>query len=317
MSTAQVTSCLQHEPAFSIFAGMKSLDLQQLSPVDRQQWLQHAIAPRPICFASTVDREGNVNLSPFSFFNLFSSNPPVVIFSPARRVRDNTTKHSLENVLEVPEVVINICDYDMVQQVSLASCEFPKGTNEFIKAGFTAEAATMVKPPMVKEAKVKLECKVIEVKHLGSEGGAGNLILAEVLRMHVDESILGDDGKIDQRKFHLVARLGGDWYCKVDESNLFKVEKPNVKLGIGIDALPEEIRHSRYLTGNHLGQLANVHDMPFVEASFEDEKLKNIFQYYSLTPDDMEKEVHTYAAQLLNEGKVHEAWQVLLATEIT
>ncbi|WP_207492073.1 flavin reductase family protein [Aridibaculum aurantiacum] len=295
---------------------MKTIDLQQLAPVERQQWLQHAIAPRPICFASTIDRAGNVNLSPFSFFNLFSSNPPVVIFSPARRVRDNTTKHTLENVLEVPEVVINICDYDMVQQVSLASCEFPKEVNEFNKAGFTAIPATVLKPPMVQEAKVKLECKVLEVKALASEGGAGNLVIAEVLRMHVDESILGEDGKIDQRKFHLVARLGGDWYCKVDETNLFKVEKPNVKLGIGIDALPANIRTSRYLTGNHLGQLGNVHDMPTVDPAYEDDKLKNIFQYYSLTPDDMEKEVHLYAAQLLDEGKVTEAWQVLLSTEV-
>lgn len=295
---------------------MKTLDIHQLSPVERQQWLQHAIAPRPICFASTIDLQGQVNLSPFSFFNLFSSNPPIVIFSPARRVRDNTTKHSLENVLEVPEVVINICDYDMVQQVSLASCEYPKETNEFVKAGFTEQPATLVRPPMVKEAKVKMECRITEVKSLGSEGGAGNLVLAEVLRMHVEGSILGEDGRIDQQKFHLIARLGGDWYCKVDETNLFKVQKPNVKLGIGIDALPLAIRNSRHLSGNHLGQLANVHDMPVVDASFEDDQLKNIVQYYSLSPDEMEKEVHLYAAQLLNDGKVEEAWQVLLATDV-
>src|SRR5688572_5054140 len=171
----------------STFAIMKTIDLNELSPVEKQQWLQHAIAPRPICFASTIDAEGNVNLSPFSFFNMFSSNPPIVIFSPARRVRDNTTKHTLENVKEVAEVVINICDYDMVQKVSLSSCEYAKGTDEFIKAGFTKQRASKVKPPMVRESKVKLECSVKEIKSLGEEGGAGQLIIAEVLVMHVDD----------------------------------------------------------------------------------------------------------------------------------
>jgi flavin reductase (DIM6/NTAB) family NADH-FMN oxidoreductase RutF len=290
------------------------IDLSQLNPMQKQQWLQHAIAPRPVCFASTIDKEGNVNLSPFSFFNLFSSNPPIVVFSPARRVRDNSTKHTLENVLEVPEVVINIVDYDMVQQVSLASCEFPKEVNEFIKAGFTEEVATVVKPPMVKESKVKMECKVIEVKPLGTEGGAGNLVICEVMRMHVDESILNKEGTmIDQRKLHHIARLGGDWYCKVDETSLFHVAKPNTQLGIGIDALPETIRNSKILTGNNLGQLANVNEYPVVDATFEDEKLKTIIQYFSINPDEMDKELHKYAKELLDAGKVNEAWQILLA----
>ncbi len=289
------------------------IHLKDLKPADVQNYLQHAIAPRPICFASTIDKAGNVNLSPFSFFNLFSSNPPVVIFSPARRVRDNTTKHSLENVLEVPEVVINIVDYNMVQQTSLASCEFVKGCNEFIKAGFTEEKAVLISPPMVKESKVKLECKVLEVKPLGTEGGAGNLVICEVLCMHIDESILDADKKIDQTKLHHVARLGGDWYAKVDETNLFKVAKPNTQLGIGIDMLPESIRQSSILTGNNLGQLANVHEMPFVDPAFTDDKLKNIIQYFSINPDDMDKELHKYAKELLDAGKVNEAWQVLLA----
>ncbi len=293
---------------------MLTINLKELKPAERQNFLQHAIAPRPVCFASTIDKNGNVNLSPFSFFNLFSSNPPIVVFSPARRVRDNTTKHTLENILEVPEVVINICDYDMVQQVSLASCEFPKGTDEFIKAGFTKEPSQIVKPPRVKESPVQLECKVIEVKPLGTEGGAGNLIIAEVLLMHINEAILNDDKTmIDQTKLHHIARLGGDWYCKVDSTNLFKVEKPNVKLGIGVDTLPLSIRESKILTGNNLGQLANVHDMPFVDPAFDDDKLKNIIQYYSINPDEMEKELHIYAKELLAEGKVNEAWQVLLA----
>ncbi len=292
------------------------INLKDLKPLDAQNYLQHAIAPRPICFASTIDAEGNINLSPFSFFNLFSNNPPIVIFSPARRVRDNTTKHTLQNVLEVPEVVINIVDYTIVQQTSLASCEFEKGTNEFEKAGFTMEASTQVKPPMVKESKIKLECKVIEVKPLGTQGGAGNLVIAEVLVMHIDDSILNAENKIDQTKLNLVARLGGDWYCKVDESNLFKVEKPNTQLGIGVDALPTSIKNSKILSGNNLGQLANVNQMPFVDAAFEDDKLKSIIQYYSINPDDMEVELHKYAAQLLNVNKINEAWQILLATTV-
>jgi flavin reductase (DIM6/NTAB) family NADH-FMN oxidoreductase RutF len=289
------------------------IELKNLTAVQKQNYLQHAIAPRPVCFASTIDKQGQVNLSPFSFFNMFSTQPPIVIFSPSRRVRDNTVKHTLENVLEVPEVVINIVDYGIIQQTSLASCEYPKGTDEFVKAGFTPEAATIIKPPMVKESKIKLECIVREVKSLGTEGGAGNLVICEVMVMHIDDSILDDKGFIDQRKIHHVARLGGDWYCKVDESNLFQIEKPNVKLGIGIDALPLPIRHSNILSGNNLGQLANVHDLPVIDPAFHDDKLKNIIQYYSINPDEMEKELHLYAKQLLDSGKVEAAWQILLA----
>ena len=218
-------------------------------------------------------------------------------------------------MLEVPEVVINIVTYDMVQQTSLASCEYPKGVDEFVKAGFTKEAATMVKPPMVKESKAKLECKVIEVKSLGENGGAGQLVICEVLKLHLDDVLLTEDKKFIQENLELIARLGADWYCHVSKDNLFKVPKPNVKLGIGMDALPGSIRSSKLLTGNHLGMLANVNEMPAVEPSFEDEHLKNIFQYYAINPADMEKEVHSYAAKLLDQNKVHEAWQVLLAAE--
>lgn len=289
------------------------IDLEKLKPAEKQYYLQHVIAPRPICFASTIDKAGNVNLSPFSFFNLFSSNPPIVVFSPARRVRDNTSKHTLENVLEVPEVVINIVTYDMVQQMSLTSCEFPKGTNEFVKAGFTEEPATLVKPPMVKESKVKMECRVTEVKPLGTGGGAGNLVICEVLRMHIAEELLDENKKLDQRKISHVARLGGDWYCVVNEANLFQVTKPNTQLGIGVDALPVHIRNSSILSGNDLGQLANVHDLPVIEPSFDDPHLKQIIQYYSINPDEMEKELQLYAKKLLANGAVQEAWQVLLA----
>ena len=292
---------------------MITIDLQQLNAIEKQRWLQYAIAPRPICLASTIDKAGTINLSPFSFFNIFSIDPPIAIFSPSRRVRDNTTKHTLENVMELPEVVINIVDYDMVQQTSLASCEYDQDINEFIKAGFTMQPATIVQPPMVKEAKIKMECRVLEVKSLGNKGGSGNLVIAEILLIHVEESILDADGKIDQLKLNHVARLGGDWYCKVDASNLFMIEKPNTKKGIGIDALPLNIRHSIILTGNHLGQLANVYEMPFIDPAYHDNNLKNIFQYYSLNPDEMEIELHRYAATLLTENKVKEAWQVLLS----
>jgi len=289
------------------------LDLKVLKPVEKQYYLQHVIAPRPICFASTVDREGKVNLSPFSFFNLFSTNPPVVIFSPARRLRDTTTKHTLQNVLEVPEVVINVVTYDIIQQTSLASCEFPKGVNEFLKAGLTPIPATLVKPPMVKESKVNLECKVLEVKPLGTEGGSGNLVICEVLMMHIDDTLLDENQKIDQRKINHVARLGGDWYCQVNEQNLFMVEKPNTQLGIGVDSLPENIRSSPVLSGNDIGKLANVQELPVIDPSFDDDHLKQIIQYYNLNPEEMEKELHLYAKNLLLAGKTREAWQVLLA----
>jgi flavin reductase (DIM6/NTAB) family NADH-FMN oxidoreductase RutF len=287
-------------------------DLAELKPADKQYYLQHVVAPRPICFASAVNKEGAANLSPFSFFNIFSTNPPIVIFSPARRVRNNTIKHTLENVMEVPEVVINMVTYEMVQQASLSSCEYPKDTDEFIKSGFTKEKASLVRPPMVKESKAKLECKVLEVKSLGEEGGAGQLVICEVLRIHLDESLLNEERKFIQPNLELVARLGGDWYCRVSKDNLFMVPKPNVKLGIGFDSLPESILNSRFLTGNQLGQLANVHEMPVVQPSFSDDHLKNIIQYYSINPQEMEKELHLYAARLLDSGRVEEAWQVLL-----
>jgi flavin reductase (DIM6/NTAB) family NADH-FMN oxidoreductase RutF len=289
------------------------IELNTLSPAERQYFLQNAVAPRPICFASTIDKQGRVNLSPFSFFNLFSSNPPIVIFSPARRVRDNTIKHTLENVMEVPEVVINMVTYDMVQQQSLASCEFGKEVNEFMKAGFTEEAATLVRPPMVKESKVKMECRVQEIKSLGDQGGAGNLVICEVLCLHIDDSLLDAQQKIDPRQLPLVARLGGDWYSVVNEQSLFQVPKPNTQLGMGIDALPISIRTSKILSGNNLGQLANCTSIPVVDASFQDDHLKQIIQYYSVNPEEMEKELHRYAQQLLEKGNTDAAWQVLLA----
>ncbi|GEO08236.1 flavin reductase family protein [Segetibacter aerophilus] len=288
-------------------------DLKDLTTVEKQYYLQHVVAPRPICFASTIDKEGNVNLSPFSFFNMFSSNPPIVIFSPSRRVRDNTTKHTLQNVMEVPEVVINIVSYNMVQQTSLASCEFAKGVDEFTKVGFTKEQATMVAPPMVKESKAKLECKVLEIKSLGTESGAGNLVICEVVYLHIEDSLLTAEKKFDQTRFELVARLGGDWYCKVSKENLFIVPKPNALIGIGIDALPESIRTSKILTGNHLGMLANVQRVPSPDLAFSNKHLENLDTKSDEDQPNYEVKKHQYAARLLDENKVDEAWQVLIS----
>ena len=291
---------------------MLTIKLSSLTPAQTQNYLQHAIAPRPICFASTIDKQGKVNLSPFSFFNMFSANPPIVVFSPAKRVRDNTIKHTLENVMEVPEVVISMVDYDMVQQMSLSSCEYPKGTNEFIKAGFTEQKATIVKPPMVKESKIKFECKVNQIIPLGTEGGAGNLVVAEIMVMHLEESILNAENKIDNTKIELLGRLGDHWYTRTNAASMFEVEKPNIKLGIGFDQLPEAIRNSKILNGNDLGKLANVNELPFINPSFHDDKLKNIIQYYSINPEEMERELHIYAKELLQQNKVEDAWQILL-----
>ena len=281
-----------------------------LTTVEKQHYLQHLIAPRPICFASTIDSNGRQNLSPFSFFNLFSTNPPIVIFSPVRRVRDNTTKHTLQNILEVPEVAINIVTYDMVQQASLASCEYPKGTDEFVKSGFTKEEASLIRPALVKEAKAKLECKVNEVKSLGENGGAGQLVIAEILCIHIDDTLLNAKKQMDQEKIEHVARLGGDWYARITPDNLFTLPKPNTRLGIGIDALPEQLKNSKVLTGNHLAQLANVEQLPGKESNFNDGRLDALFYYFK--GNNQQHRIHMYAKELLDEGRIDHAWQVLL-----
>lgn len=290
---------------------MLTLKTSDLSPVEIQSVLNCSIAPRPICFASTVDRDGNVNLSPFSYFNLFSVNPPTCVFSPSRRVRDNTTKHTLENIKEMPECVINIVNYDMVQQVSLASVEYAKGVNEFIKAGFTMLPSEMVKPPRVAESPVQLECVVKDIVHLGHGAGAGNLVIAEVKLIHVSEAVLGDNGKIDQRKMHHVARLGGDWYCHVTNDNLFEVAKPVRSIGIGVDAIPFSIRNSKILTGNNLGQLGNVEVLPSAEEVEAYKSSSGLIEL--LNANDAEREIHLRAKQLLDECNVMDAWKVLLA----
>jgi flavin reductase (DIM6/NTAB) family NADH-FMN oxidoreductase RutF len=285
----------------------------EIKTSELHSYLLGAVAPRPICFASTVDKDGNPNLSPFSFFNVFGSNPTTLIFSPARRVRDNTVKHTLLNIYETKEVVINVVNYAMVQQASLSSCEYPKGVDEFEKSGFTKLASEKVKPFRVTESPVQIECKVRDIIETGTEGGAGNLIICEVLVMHINDIILDEKKQIDPHKIDLVARMGGDFYCRASGSAVFEVAKPNTQMGIGVDSLPESIRKSKVLTGNNLGLLANVHEMPFVDPTFNDDKLKNIIQYFSINPDEMDAELHRYAKELLDAGKVNEAWQVLLA----
>lgn len=281
----------------------KTINPSEISAAALQGYLQGAIAPRPIAFASTIDKNGTVNLSPFSFFNMFSTKPPILIFSPARRVRDNTTKHSLENVLEISEVVINVVNYDLVQQASLASTEYEKGVDEFVKAGLTALPSVFVKPPRVAESPVSFECKVTQVMPLGNEGGAGNLIFCEILLMHIKEEILSDKGQILPNKIDLVARLGGDWYCRASGDALFEVAKPLTTKGIGIDQLPEHIKHSNILTGNNLAQLANIEKLP-TNATLIEIAIENHGNY--------ESKFH-HAKALLDSGdSILKAWKVLL-----
>lgn len=278
-------------------------------------YLLGSVAPRPICFASTIDNEGRPNLSPFSFFNVFGSKPPILIFSPARRVRDNTIKHTLENVYENKEVVINVVNYNIVRQASLASCEYPKGTDEFVKAGFTPVKSDMVKPFRVKESPVQLECKVLQVIETGKEGGAANLIICEMLCMHIDDNVLDEQGRIDPHKIDLVARMGADFYCRASGSAVFEVHKPNIELGVGVDALPTAIRYSNVLTGNELGMLGNCTSVPLVSETFYDQRLSDILRENTHDEDAKKQALHGYAKELLLAGEVNKAWQVLLAGE--
>ncbi len=272
-------------------------------------YLLGAVIPRPIAFASTIDKEGHVNLSPFSFFNCFSANPPILVFSPSRRGRDNTTKHTFENVRSVPEVVINLVNYNMVQQTSLTSCEYPKNVNEFVKAGLTEVASILIRPPRVKESPVSMECKVNQVIELGQNGGAGNLVICEVLLMHIKDEILDEQGRIDPRKMDTVARMGGDYYLRAQGENIFTVPKPNEKLGIGFDQIPSAIRNSSILTGNDLGKLANVEWLP--DQSDVDEVKRN--SEFNSARTEGEVAVHILAQNYLRVGRVEEAWKVLLA----
>jgi flavin reductase (DIM6/NTAB) family NADH-FMN oxidoreductase RutF len=293
---------------------MKTINPEDSSTGQLHAHMLGAVGPRPIAFASTVDKDGNPNLSPFSFFNAFGSNPATLIFSPARRVRDNTIKHTLENVKDVPEVVINVVSHAMVEQMSLASTEYGKGVNEFTKSGFTPIKSEVVKPFRVKESPAQFECKVVNIIETGTEGGAGNLIVCEILRMHISEDVLDADGHIDQHKIDLVGRLGGNWYVRASGEALFEVEKPIRKKGIGVDQFPEEILTSKVLTGNNLGQLGNVEAIPSmseVHAYRSNAAIEEILSEGG-AKEDVEQRLHRLAKVLLAENQVMDAWKVLL-----
>lgn len=277
--------------------------------------LLNAVAPRPIALASTVDREGRSNLSPFSFFNVFGVKPPVLIFSPARKVRDNTDKHTLENMRETLEVVINVVNYDMVQQTSLASCEYPKGVDEFVKAGFHQLKSELVRPFRVSESPVQFECRVLEIIETGKEGGAGNLVICEILLMHISKSVLNGEGKIDPDLIDLVGRCGGDYYCRASGPALFTVPKPNRKLGIGLDQIPAHIRESEVLTGNDLGQLGNIDELPSddeIGAFMNMEAIRNLKASILESPSTFYLALHLAAKELIRAGEIKEAWMLLL-----
>lgn len=289
---------------------MVTINPKDIGTVKLQGYLQSAIAPRPIAFASTVDKNGKPNLSPFSFFNVFSANPPILVFSPARRIRDNSIKHTLENCEETKQVVINVVNYDIVQQMSLSSTEYADGVNEFVKAGLTALPSEVVKPYRVAESPVQMECIVNDIIPLGTEGGAGNLIICEVVRIHIDEAVLDANGIIDPAKIDLVSRLGGNWYSRANQG-LFEVEKPLATLGIGVDAIPDFIIESGVFNGNDLGKLGNVEALPseeeitiFVKQNFE---IKAV-----LSADDEVKKFKL-AKEYLEKNESLTAWKVLLA----
>ena len=305
LSTENLTFAQKHKI-------MISIDPKEVSPVKLQGYLQGAVGPRPIALASTLDENGNPNLSPFSFFNVFSSNPPILVFSPARRVRNNTIKHTLINVQQTREVVISVVNYDIVQQVSLASTEYADGVNEFIKSGLTPIKSDVVKPFRVAESPVQFECVVKDIIALGDGGGAGNLVICEVVRVHVSEAVLDENGAIDQHKIDLVSRMGGNWYSRANKG-LFEVPKPLVTLGIGVDAIPDFIKQSGVFSGNDLGMLGNVEVLPtqdeitnFVNQSFEAKAV--------LSGDDIQK-VHLKAKDFLAKEQVVEAWMLLLASQ--
>ncbi len=292
---------------------MKTIVPGEISVRELHGYLLSAVAPRPIAFASTIDESGSPNLAPFSYFNVFSANPPIAVFSPARRGRDNTSKHTYENVKVVPEVVINIVDYAMVHQCSLASTDYPKGVSEFEKAGLTPVASDLVKPFRVKESPVQFECKVNEVVELGDGGGAGNLVICEVVKIHIADHVLTKDGKIDPLKIDLVGRCGGDFYTR-SHDGLFEVPKPLQKLGIGIDSIPEDIRRSKVLSGNHLARLGGVEELPN-ETDVNEYKLielADLFVTYEDQPAELEQKLHEMAAGMIDADKITEAWKALL-----
>lgn len=294
---------------------MLTLDPKDLPIPKLHGYLLGAVGPRPIAFASTIDENGVNNLSPFSFFNVFSAAPPILIFSPARNGRTNTTKDTYNNVKAIPEVVINIVNYDILHQMSLSSSPYAPGVDEFVKAGLTPIASETIRPMRVQEAPVQFECKVNQVIELGDQGGAGNLVICEVIKIHIHEEILGEDGMIDQHKINLVARMGGNWYCHANEASMFEVAKPLTTIGIGFDQLPEDIKASSVLTANDLAQLAGIAALPN-ETDVNDYKLLELSDFFLSLEDEpaqLEQALHNKAKELLVENKLEEAWMTLLA----
>jgi len=294
---------------------MLTLDPKTLPIQKLHQYLLGAVGPRPIAFASTIDENGKTNLAPFSFFNVFSANPPIMIFSPARSGRTNETKDTYNNVKINPEVVINVVNYDIVHQMSLASSPYAPGVSEFDKAGFTAIPSDLIRPMRVAESPVQFECKVNEVVELGAEGGAGNLIICEVVKIHIHEAVLDENGMIDQHKIDLVSRMGGNWYCRADENSMFEITKPITTCGIGFDQLPADIKNSKFLTGNDLGHLAGIEEIPN-ETDVNEYKLielSELFVTLESEPVKLEESLHVRAQELLKENKLNEAWLTLLA----
>ena len=296
----------------------KSIDPKEISQAQLHSYLLSAVAPRPIALASTVDENGNVNLSPFSFFNVFSSNPPILIFSPARRGRNNTTKHTYENILKVKEVVINIVNYPIVEQMSLSSTEYEQGINEFKKAGFTPIKSTKIQPPRVNEAPVAFECVVDDVIELGTSPGAGNLIIARVVQLHIQKEYLDQDGNLDTIKLDLVARMGGNWYTRAIKKSLFEIPKPIRTKGIGVDQLPKSIRESTILTGNNLGRLGNVESLPKASDLLrikESLEIQKILIQFKDEPKELEVAIHTLAKEYLEKGDTEKAISLLILFE--
>jgi len=294
---------------------IKKIDPSSIAKPTLHKILLGSIAPRPIAFASTIDAMGNPNLAPFSFFNAFGINPTTLIFSPSRRGRDNTTKHTYENIKEVPEVVINVVNYDMVHQASLASTEYAKGVNEFVKAGFTPLPSETIKPFRVKESPVQFECKVREVIETGTEGGAANLVICEILLIHIDEKVLDKSGLPDPNKIKLVGRCSGDYYVKAYGKGMFEVEKPLARLGIGIDSLPDKIKFTKILTGNDLGQLGNIENMPTekeIEKTKQHPVVNNLFQELKDSSDRFKQEIQLLAQKWLDDGRVRDAFALLM-----
>jgi len=289
---------------------MASFTPNTLSTSKLHGYLLSAVAPRPIAFASTIDADGNVNLSPFSFFNVFSANPPVMVFSPARRVRDNTTKHTLHNVEATKEVVINVVNYDLVHQMSLASTEYAEDINEFEKAGLTMLKSDVVKPFRVAESPIQFECKVNQIVKLGTEGGAGNLVICEVVKFHIDDELLNEDDTINQKKLDLVARAGGSYYTRANKG-FFEIPKPLSTLGIGVDNFPDHVKNSMILTGNNLGMLGNVEALPSKEEV--DAFVADLGSRYPKIKEANHREKHTLARKYLSYGDVQSAWKILLS----